>query len=248
MSDIHGKIETFKETLGLVDLCDNNNKLVLLGDYVGRKGDQTEILLLIKSLMECHKEQVIVLMGNHEFNLLESKEMEDEWKSWESQGLYETIGPSFDSPDRVSLISKEKNGILSWLSTLPYYYETKQQIYVHAGIEESAGKHWKLAAEDYYFCQKYPPTIGTFKKDIIAGHVSAKKIFDWCRLNRVPDIHYDSGIFWDGLNHFFIDGKTEVTNNIPVLKYNTNTGVYSSFRKTAPVDKHSVWEEYVIKP
>ena len=246
MSDIHGITDAFKEALSLVDLRDKNNKLVLLGDYIGRKGDQTEILLFIKSLEEHYGEQVVVLMGNHELYLLDSKEMADDWKEWAAQGYFDDVGPSPESSDFVSLKDSEENVIIAWLSTLPFYYETERQIYVHAGIDEDAGAYWNFASENHYFCQKHPPTIGAFTKDVIAGHVSAYKMFEW--YSQIPYAHYDNGIFWDGKSHFFIDGDVEVTSTIPVLKYNTDSGVYSSFKKTKPNGSRFHWAEYIIKP
>jgi serine/threonine protein phosphatase 1 len=224
MSDIHGEIQAFREALAFVDLKNKENRLVLLGDYIGRRGDQTDALLFIKSLQEQFKKQVIVLMGNHELMLLDNKEMLDEWKIWAAQGLFGSAEPELDPKSYVFLRDEEEDGIISWLKSLPYYYETDGQIFVHAGVDEEAGEHWKWGAEDYYLCQKFPPTIGTFHKDIIAGHSSALKTYE--RFKRFADVYYDNGIFWDRMNHFIIDGETEKTKFVPVLKYDVDKGAY----------------------
>ena len=209
ISDIHGELEIFKETLALVDLNDRENKLVLLGDYIGREEGthQWEALSFIKDLQEKNKSQVIVLMGNHELMFLEDTE-------------------------------NESSSIVKWLRTLPYIYETDTQIFVHAGIDEEAGEWWKYTSEDYYFCSKYPPRKGPFYKDIIAGHVAVSQIANDREYNRV---------YWDARNHFYIDGDVEITKNLLVLKYNVDTGRYSSFEKTAQCDGDFIWIEYVIK-
>lgn len=211
MSDIHEELDLFKETLSLVDLSENN-QLILLGDYIDIHSQDLSILYFIKEIQEKHKDQVIVLAGNHEFMLLED---------------IESKASSFNDA-----------ALINWLKGLPFYYETDTQIFVHAGIDEEAEELWKWGSEDYYFCSKYPHTTGKFFKDIIAGHVSTSEI------SGNTDYH---NVFWDKQSHFYIDGNTRVSKTIPVLKYDTASGKYSSFKKIKQVDGSFVWREYAIK-
>ncbi|MBS5909140.1 metallophosphoesterase [Paenibacillus macerans] len=211
MSDIHEELDLFKETLSLVDLSENN-QLILLGDYIDIHSQDLSILYFIKEIQEKHKDQVIVLAGNHEFMLLED---------------IESKASSFNDA-----------ALINWLKGLPFYYETDTQIFVHAGIDEEAEELWKWGSEDYYFCSKYPHTTGKFFKDIIAGHVSTSEI------SGNADYH---NVFWDKQSHFYIDGNTRVSKTIPVLKYDTASGKYSSFKKIKQVDGSFVWREYAIK-
>lgn len=211
MSDIHEELDLFKETLSLVDLSENN-QLILLGDYIDIHSQDLSILYFIKEIQEKHKDQVIVLAGNHEFMLLED---------------IESKASSFNDA-----------ALINWLKGLPFYYETDTQIFVHAGIDEEAEELWKWGSEDYYFCSKYPHTTGKFFKDIIAGHVSTSEI------SGNTDYH---NVFWDKQSHFYIDGNTRVSKTIPVLKYDTASGKYSSFKKIKQDDGSLVWREYAIK-
>ncbi|MGI6153785.1 MAG: serine/threonine protein phosphatase, partial [Christensenellaceae bacterium] len=52
MSDIHGEMETFKEALNVVDLCNTENRLILLGDYIGHNYTDTEMFTFIKNLQD----------------------------------------------------------------------------------------------------------------------------------------------------------------------------------------------------
>lgn len=213
MSDIHEELALFKETLSVIDLSEKDNRLILLGDYiVHSKNINTEILYFIKEeLQEKHKDQVIVLAGNHELMFLE------------------------DIQSKVN--SFNNTALINWLKGLPFYYETDTQIFVHAGIDEEAEELWKWGTEDYYFCCKYPHTTGTFYKDIIAGHVSTSEI------SSKADYHK---VYWDKQSHFYIDGDIRVSKTIPVLKYDTASGKYSSFEKIKD-DGSFVWQEYAIK-
>lgn len=211
MSDIHGETEILKEMLKIVDLQDKENKLILLGDYIDHVKQNYDTLAFVKEL-QTRNPNVIALAGNHEFGFLEGI-------------ANKTI--FFD--DKV---------IINWLKSLPYYYETDTQIYVHAGIDEEAGECWKWGSEDYYFCCKYPHTIGEFYKDIIAGHIGTCTIAN--------DENYHSA-FWDKQSHFYIDGTTEISKFIPVLKYNTDTKRYSSFEKLSKENGVLSFVEYLIK-
>jgi hypothetical protein len=151
-------------------------------------------------------------MGNHEFMFLED---------------IQTGSIAFD----------DKN-IIDWLKSLPFYYETDIQIFVHAGIAEEAGEYWKWGTEDYFYCSKYPYTLGKFQKDIIAGHIFTSEI--------AKDENYHE-VFWDRKSHFYIDGATETSKFIPVLKYDTTTKKYSSFKKGLNKDNNLLWLEYIIK-
>lgn len=216
MSDIHGEIEILKESFDTLikNNLENNkeNKLILLGDYLYRKNRDTKILYYLKDLQEQFNNQIIVLMGNHEFMFLEDIQT-------------------------GTICFYDKN-IIDWLKSLPFYYETDTQIFVHAGIDEEAGEYWKWGAENYYFCSKYPHTIGKFYKDIIAGHIFTSEI--------TRDENYHK-VFWDRKSHFYIDGETEKSKFIPVLKYDTITKRYSSFEKILKENNTFLLSEYIIK-
>lgn len=123
----------------------------------------------------------------------------------------------------------------AWLKGLEPYYRTERQIFVHAGVDEEAGDLWHLASEPWFFVSKFPAEFGTFYMDIIAGHVGT---YAMCGENRV---------FWDGESHFYLDGTTERSGILPILKYDTETGAYHSFRKEEAADGTSAWVEYDVK-
>lgn len=229
MSDIHGEKEAFEDALSVVDFSDGN-MLVLCGDYLDRKHEHPEFLTYIKDYQESHQDQVVVLMGNHE--------------AWYLEEILDDFDPIFEddsdevfymgNPEAVILHDRET---LTWLRALPLYYETDTQIYVHAGVDEDAGEYWRVGAEDYVFYEKFPPSFGSWliSKDIIAGHVGT---YQMCGEHRV---------FWDGQSHFYIDGTTEVSKFVPVLKFDTETGQYTSFEKVDFGADIPRWSEYVVK-
>lgn len=195
MSDIHGNIDAFRKNLELIDMKNENNKLILLGDYLDRNNyEDIRVLKVIIELQKKYNTRVVALMGNHEIYLLE------------------------DYQNKKIFVEPE---IINWVKTLPYYYETENQIFVHAGIDEEAGDCWKYGVEDYYFCNKYPHTTGSFSKDIIAGHISAYEI---AKQENSP---IEKGeIYHDNKSHYYIDGDTENTKVIPMLVYDVKNKKY----------------------
>ncbi|MFT8322390.1 MAG: metallophosphoesterase [Bacillus sp. (in: firmicutes)] len=259
IGDIHGFYEFMLNTLSLVDLdSSKENKLIFLGDYVDRGKDSCQALYHIKELEEKYPEQVIVLLGNHEEMFIDWYTLKDEIQ-WLSQDLnFLTVKSFFSSEQFINIIGKMEikresysevseyiikeirklhPDLLDWLSEkkkTPLYYETDKQIYVHAGICETDPFLWKYATQPEEFTWEYPAETGSFYKDIIAGHISTVTVS--------ADSEYLGKVFWDKQSHFFIDGEAERSGIVPLLKYDTYTGIYSSYTKE--MDKS--WMEYQI--
>lgn len=224
MSDIHGFYDIFKSKLELLDLDDPENSLVLLGDYIDYGDKSLETLRLVLELQKKYPERVIALRGNHEDYFLE-------FLDGGEIGLYpETLNSFLDERQWENLkalagdiprlhgyirrcVLKDHGELIRRMRNLPLYYETERQIFVHAGIDEEAGKHWRDGTPDYYFIGKFPPTTGAFYKDIIAGHTGTSEISG------------DSsffGVYYDGRSHYYIDGSVEKSRDIPVLAWDGN--------------------------
>ena len=252
MSDIHGYFEPLEENLRLIDLSNTNNKLIFCGDYIDYGKDSCKVLCKIKELTEKYPKQVVALMGNHEYMFLEFLSLKDEdiqtieWLRTDKE--FSTVNSFITSDTRkeinalmnqysshnyfsvfekcVPIIKKDivnnYRELIKWLKCLPFYYETNTQIFVHAGIEEDTKEYWKHGTSDEYFVSKYPATFGEFYKDIVAGHISTSSLTN------------DRGfhdVFWDKKSHYFIDGETNISGIVPLLKYDIVTQKYSNFKK-----------------
>ncbi len=259
IGDIHGELGVFQESLLCVDLEDQQSKLILLGDYIDRGPRGCETLYFIRDLQKSHPDQVVALMGNHEQMVLEQLFGQDcglvsdyfqEFQNYLSDEELDAAAAKYSGEEpmhrRLYLVYREMirrirekhRGIWDWLKTLPYYYETDSQIFVHAGVNEEAGEYWKWGCENSDFCWKYPYTIGEFYKDIIAGHVGTSVIAGDSSYHRV---------YWDRQSHFYLDGTPNVSGRIPVLKYDCGSKVYSSFERVQREDGSFFWTEYCIR-
>ena len=234
ISDIHGHYNEFIKSLNKMDLSDKQSKLILLGDYIDNGHQSFQVISKIIELEELHPNQIITLLGNHE-------EWFYDWLILEnptSSSFSETI-KSFFSPEELTYILKSnvnnfeagvRNEIKNNIKFNPFinwfkkryrdkrYYETDTQIFVHAGIDEEAGKLWKDLTSSEMFTNKFPLTTGEFFKDIVSGHVASWEV--------AKDKAYQGKIYHDSKSHYFIDGDVKNSKTIPVICYDTVTKSY----------------------
>lgn len=234
ISDIHGHLDEFISALSKVDLSDKNNRLILIGDYIDNGLQSFQVISKIIELEEVYSNQIITLLGNHE-------EWFYDWLILDkptASAFPETI-KSFFSPEELNYILKSnpnnfetgvRNEIKNNIKFKPFinwfkkryrdkrYYETDTQIFVHAGIDEEAGKLWKDLTSSEMFTNKFPITTGGFFKDIVSGHVASWEV--------AKDKTYQGKIYFDGENHYCIDGDVNHSKTIPVICYDTVTKSY----------------------
>ena len=207
MSDIHGQYELFEKRIEQLRplLEDNDSKLILLGDFIDR--------------------------GNRSFD-------EDVWleedKDFLTSGTFLTK-EQFKELDvlpnrevRIEYVKKcikeDHKELLVWMKKLRLFYETDTQIFVHAGVDEDIPEEeaeWcTIGTPDYVMTGKFPPSVGHFYKDIIAGHVAASHL--------ARDLSF-SGIFFDGESHYYIDGSAAKFRRVLCLAYDEKEKKYYQF-------------------
>ena len=234
ISDIHGYLDKFIDALNKVNLNVQDNRLFLLGDYLDNGLQSFQVISKIIELEEVYPNQIITLLGNHE-------EWFYDWLILDkptASAFPETI-KSFFSPEELNYIFKSnannfetgvRNEIKNNIKFNPFinwfkkryrderYYETETQIFVHAGIDEEAGKLWKELTSSEIFTNKFPITTDRFHKAIISGHIASWEV--------AKDRRYLGKIYYDSKSHYFIDGDVMNSKTIPVLYYDTITQKY----------------------
>jgi len=245
MSDIHGFYDIMQKNLDLINFSNEESKLILCGDYIDYGPDSCKVLYKIKDLINRYPSQVVAIKGNHEtmfLDFLSAKENDIwnvEWLSTDKEFYTANTFITKSSEEEIKQLKTDlgyhdylfraakiiKKDILTnhaeliqWLKSLPLYYETETQIFVHAGIDEEAGEYWKYGTSNEYFVSKFPATFGKFYKDIIAGHIGTNEL--------AKDNNYHD-IYWDKQSHYYIDGTVQKSGSIPMLAYDTETKKYS---------------------
>lgn len=199
MSDLHGNLDAFDYALSLIDLAEEDTKLVLCGDYI-HGPDSYGVLNRIMELENTYgKEKVIALMGNHEYMATLQWPINSNHIDYDRDGKY-----------------------LDWIYDLPLYYTEGNTIFVHAGIDEESGEDWEIGTPEIYFLEKYPAETGKIEgldMKVVAGHVGTHEI--------AGDPHFHD-IYYDSESHYYIDGTVLDSGIIPVLMVDTRTDRYYS--------------------
>ena len=207
ISDPHGRMDVLEKALSAVKLDDPGNRLFLLGDYIPHQqayeGEK-------EFLERCAESLAFV-------------------KAFCEQHPGQVV--ALMGNHEAYLIGDVREGnrpldpkLYKWMCNLDQFVETEWQIFVHAGIDEEAGEEWKWGTSESIMLGKHPATFGCFYKDIVAGHNGT---FGIARM--AGEAIGFNGALHDGQSHYFIDGSTERSGKIPILRFDTETGEYAAF-------------------
>ena len=128
IGDIHGTRDKLQMLMGAIDWDPDQDILVFVGDYVDRGPDSAGVIDHILGLMEWSG-SVVCLRGNHEqlfLNFLDGRDT--------ATFLYNGGQSTIDSYGGEDAGLPEEH--FDFLVSLPYYYETEDYIFVHAGLRD----------------------------------------------------------------------------------------------------------------
>lgn len=189
ISDIHGCYNEFKELLSLVEYDSKVDQLVLIGDYMDRGRNSKDVIYFVKELVtECN---AIALKGNHD-------KMFCDWlddpigqrERYFRNGALETIRSFLGeihiegAEDESYLmwakeILESHEEIVTFMKQLPYFYETDDYIFVHAGINP-VHEDWKMTSEHELVWIRVPflKADHSFNQTFIHGHTPSIHLHD----------------------------------------------------------------------
>ena len=119
ISDIHGELDLFIKLLKKINF-NKNDQLIILGDIIDKGTKSIELSELIFSM-----ENVKVLMGNHEYEFYKY------YQALKQQNKLDILKLQSFFPEEEK---KLDNNIINHLINLPFYFETNDVIFVHAGV------------------------------------------------------------------------------------------------------------------
>ena len=164
IGDIHGCFDSLKELVENKIQLRQDDKLILLGDYID-KGDKSN--KVVDFIMEFQERgfDIIPLMGNHEAMLLDAFEDEKNISKWIQNGGNETL-KSFEIRSLKDMESK----YMKFFNDLRYYYAFEDYLFVHAGFNDDLPNPFT----DYYSmlwkCKESYTNPLIANKSIIHGH------------------------------------------------------------------------------
>ena len=174
IGDIHGMDKYLLKMLEFMTRCAKESpeirnlpsRFVFLGDYVDRGTGIAESLAMVRLLQEMMPAgQVVALRGNHEELLL-------------ADYVDDSDGPSFFREESSNGRSFTRCGqgleipadLISWLARLPYKFETKAQVFVHAGLDPRFKIHQQNKATMIWIRGEFLESDHDFGKRVVHGH------------------------------------------------------------------------------
>jgi serine/threonine protein phosphatase 1 len=155
IGDIHGDLSHLEKLFGRLPRLDAGDTLVFLGDYVDRGPDSAGVVEFVRRrILDLTPARLIALRGSHE----------DAWLRVRREGWFDFILPigngclaslrSFTggpppAPGEVPTIEEYRameraaffpDDVVTWMESLPCYYEDEHALYVHAGLAEMDGR------------------------------------------------------------------------------------------------------------
>jgi len=194
ISDIHGCYLTFRHLVESVLQVSKSDQLFLLGDYVDRGPSSKEVLDYIIGLME-QGYRVFPLIGNHEEDLLRYSNEEERFLEWH---LAKNSYPDILEKSRIKPI------YLSFLESLPYYYEVPGYYIVHAGFDFTSKKPFENKSGMLWIRDFIPDTDILNNRRIVHGHNPVyMKVIEEHILNRKTTVPLDNGAVYSGIHKLF---------------------------------------------
>jgi serine/threonine protein phosphatase 1 len=225
VSDIHGHFyELIKALHGKYDEYNPNHKLIVAGDLFDRGTQNVEVFNYLYRLK--NEGKAIIIKGNHDsfFDDLINENYDGVLWNISHNGFSKTLtsfAPNCDYfKDIKESIETNYPHLIIFLRGLPYYYETKNYIITHAGLDFSNGdwhdgnwKHaiWTRTEEFFEIDLKKQYNID---KQVIVGHRFAYKL----RKAFKGEESYSTYIHDDG-QKIAIDGGVVLSKQINVYKF-----------------------------
>lgn len=187
ISDIHGCLKTFRKLVLEVIILSKEDTLFLLGDYINKGTDSRGVLDFIFELQNSGY-KLKCLRGNHEQYLIDGLNYSWERIAFLNRGGRETL-QSFG----VENINEIPEKYLSFIQSLPFFFETENHLLIHAGLNFDLDDPYKDEFSMLNIRKMEVDMKKTGNKNIIHGHVP----------NSYKDIE-NALSFHD--NHISIDG------------------------------------------
>jgi serine/threonine protein phosphatase 1 len=189
IGDIHGCHQLLTTMLEQVHYQPQEDRLILVGDYIDRGQHSKEALDLVIALVS---KGAIALLGNHEEMLLTTYNHTIDPTPWMMNGGYATL-QSFGVYDlNRNDMRRALNSYVGFLDSLPLYYEDEDYIFVHAGLNpQSQNPHYTNKYELLWIREEWLNCNYHGSKKVIFGHTPTfaikgyNKVQPWLDGNKI---------------------------------------------------------------
>jgi len=189
VGDLHGDLEALNK---VIDLANNKEAfLIFLGDVIDRGKESLEVLLKIKELVE--KKKAVLLLGNHEENLLKALNKEINQLSPSTSYTYNQL---------LELGENKILKIKNFLSNLPKAVLLNDKYFIsHALVDIDPYKDFTYQYSDFSLIRDFP-----YKKDeeiknntqyiLIHGHLNETEKQEFNKIYNLTDLHKEKNFYF----------------------------------------------------
>ncbi|OQO71549.1 serine/threonine protein phosphatase [Enterococcus villorum] len=231
IGDVHGKYDLFEKLVKEYDPL--LHQLVLIGDLNDRGSKTKECFLLGMRLVK--ETGAIYLRGNHEEYFLDFlKEPEDWFEPYLRNGGKETIesllhtGATEEySPTEIAMMIRSRySELIDFLCERPLYYEWKNYIFVHAGVDLSKKDWHQTSPHDFIWIREaFHEGENQTGKTIVFGHTITPMLHGDMETTDLwkkdQKIGIDGGAVFGGSMHGVIFNEKGIVQDI---EYQNNEG------------------------
>lgn len=198
VGDIHGCIDHLEKAIEFLHLDNNEDIFIFLGDYVDRGKDPYAVVKRLQELQKKYGERIICLRGNHEQMLIDFCRTAD-ITDWAFNGARETL-------NSYKKRGKDVKEDLPWFNSLPFYVETENYYFIHAGLKPNIPIEQQNIYDVLWIREEFINSDYKFDKIVVFGHTPFAK----AGLTRSGNIGIDTGCFFTGVLTLFNTTKFEL--------------------------------------
>jgi len=172
IGDIHGCLAHLKRLLNGLPYVKGRDVLVFLGDYIDRGPDARGVVDLLCDLEDTGHETVM-LMGNHEYYLLQAAQGSDEnfITTLRLIGIEATLQSyGVQEPSQIKDLAFMPERHRRFLQGLKPLWQTEDFIFVHAGLEPFKALSDQRPPIIYEIRNAFFDSDFEFEKTVVFGH------------------------------------------------------------------------------
>lgn len=177
--DVHGSRAMLRTALQHIENFPlaKNDKIIVMGNFIGEAGNTKDVIALLRTYEAFRKEQLVVLRGQTEHELLLTKK-----KFFQTKGGTKIINhyrnhPNASGPLMNEIRMSDLLTDIAWLAQRPSFYMSQNFLFVHSGVSPTVALHKQDTQTCIYIQKPFHKYQDTFhRKDTIGNNVPLKVV------------------------------------------------------------------------
>jgi hypothetical protein len=177
--DVHGNRAMLRTALQKIENLPlaKNDKIIVMGNFIGEHGNTKDVVALLRTYEAFHKEQLVVLRGQTEHELLLTKKKFFQTKSGLRIINHYRHHPNASGPlmNEISMVNLFTD--VAWIAQRPAFHISHNFIFVHSGIAPTVKLHKQDTQTCVYIQKPFHKYQGNFyRRDVVGENVPLKVV------------------------------------------------------------------------